>query len=166
MRKDKGWDKQWYTYDGTHPDSNGQILIGNYVAKFIQRTYFDKGTISATKIDQEETITYHQITTQIANGDNGIGGTLDKYGTISVIEGESLTVNITPNEGYEISEIIVDGVSVAINNSYTFSNVTSNHTMIVEFVVQAPVDPDVVPNLNSISINNGASTTVPMFPLK
>ena len=159
MRKDKGWDKQWYTYDGTHPDSNGQILIGNYVAKFIQRTYFDKGTISATKIDQEETITYHQITTQIANGDNGIGGTLDKYGTISVIEGESLTVNITPNEGYEISEIIVDGVSVAINNSYTFSNVTSNHTMIVEFVVQAPVDPDVVPNLNSISINTGASTT-------
>lgn len=156
MRKDKGWDKNWYTYDGTHPDVNGQKLIGNYVSKFIQTHYFDKGTISATKTNEEITKKYYTITTQIANGNNGVGGTLDKYGSISVLEGDNLTINITPNNNYSISSILVNDVEVTITNSYTFTNVTANHSMIVTFTENTVVE--TAPVLNSISINNNAAT--------
>lgn len=157
MRKDKGWDKNWYTYDGTHPDTNGQKLIGNYVSKFIQTHYFDKGTISAIKTNEEVTKKYYTITTQIANGNNGVGGTLDNYGSISVLEGDNLTINITPNNNYSISSILVDDVEVTITNSYTFTNVTANHSMIVTFTENTVVE--TAPVLNSISINNNAVTT-------
>lgn len=157
MRKDKGWDKNWYTYDGTHPDVNGQKLIGNYVSKFIQSHYFDKGTISATKTNEEITKKYYTITTQISNGGNGIGGTLDKYGSISVAEGDSLTINITPNNNYSISSILIDDVEVTITNTYTFTNVTTNHSMIVSFIENTIVETK--PVLNLISINNNAATT-------
>lgn len=157
MRKDKGWDKNWYTYDGTHPDVNGQKLIGNYVSKFIQTHYFDKGIISAIKTNEEVTKKYYTITTQISNGGNGIGGTLDKYGSISVLEGDSLTINITPNNNYSISSILVDDVEVTITNSYTFTNVTANHSMIVTFTENTVVE--TAPVLNSITINNNAATT-------
>lgn len=157
MRKDKGWDKNWYTYDGTHPDVNGQKLIGNYVSKFIQTHYFDKGIISATKTNEEINKKYYTITTQISNGGNGIGGTLDKYGSISVLEGDNLIINITPNNNYSISSILVDDVEVTITNSYTFTNVTTNHSMIVTFTENTVIES--APVLSSISINNNAATT-------
>lgn len=56
--------------------------------------------------------------------------------TVSVREGESKKITITPDEGYEISEVLVDGLSVKdqlINNKYTFTNVSEEHTLEVLF---------------------------------
>jgi hypothetical protein len=70
----------------------------------------------------------HTITATASNG-----GTINPSGTIMVYEGDSLTFTITPNTNYAIQSVLVDGVSVGVVSSYTFQNVTSNHTIEATF---------------------------------
>ncbi len=63
----------------------------------------------------------------------GTGGAIQPSGAISVNEGSNPTFGILPQEGYRISSVIVDGVASGTMNSYTFSNVTADHTISVEF---------------------------------
>ncbi len=53
--------------------------------------------------------------------------------TASVLQGGSLTLSVAPATGYAISGVTVDGVSVGKVSSYTFSNVTANHTLSATF---------------------------------
>ncbi|MGB9794689.1 copper amine oxidase N-terminal domain-containing protein [Caldisericum exile] len=64
------------------------------------------------------------------------GGTITPSSTITVNYGDSKTFNITPNPGYKIKDVLVDGKSVGAVSSYTFSNITSNHTIEVTFEKQ------------------------------
>jgi hypothetical protein len=64
----------------------------------------------------------------------GTGGTISPSGTVTVTQGGSQTFTITPNTGYSISDVTVDGVSVGAVSSYTFSNVTANHTIVATFI--------------------------------
>lgn len=155
-RKDKGWDNNWYTFDGTHPSFVGRPLIGNYIAQKIKTMYFNKISITAKKTDQDITKNYYTITSTIANADSKFGS-ITPEGATQVEEGKSLTVQIKANAGYRVSEILVDGSTVPLSDSYIFSNVTRNHTLIVTFEVE-PIEP--IPlSLNSISINDGSETT-------
>ena len=61
------------------------------------------------------------------------GGSISPNGTISVAPGGSQTINITPDAGYAINEVIVNGTSVGAVSSYTFSNVSSNNTLVASF---------------------------------
>jgi len=42
---------------------------------------------------------------------------------------------IAPATGYHIADVLVDGVSVGAVTSYTFSNVTANHTISATFAI-------------------------------
>ena len=50
-----------------------------------------------------------------------------------VDEGSSKTYNITPNNGYVISNVSVDKIDQGSVTSYTFENITSNHNLSVAF---------------------------------
>lgn len=64
----------------------------------------------------------------------GTGGSISPSGNVSVSSGSSKTFSFTPNSGYELDTLSVDGNIVeTAGNSYTFSNVTSNHTISVTF---------------------------------
>ena len=63
----------------------------------------------------------------------GEGGTITAEGKVSVTEGESATFTITANDGYEVSDVKVDGTSVGKRTSYTFENVTAAHTIEATF---------------------------------
>lgn len=63
----------------------------------------------------------------------GSSGTISPSGTISVNQGEDLQLTITPDEGYVISDVIVDGVSQGSKTSYTFENIVSDHSIRAEF---------------------------------
>ena len=58
----------------------------------------------------------------------GDGGTIRSDKDSSVANGGSITYTITPDEGYYISDVLVDGKSVGAVSSYTFKDVTQNHT--------------------------------------
>ena len=58
-------------------------------------------------------------------------------GEVSVKEGASQTFAITASEGYAIADVLVDGQSVGAVDSYTFENVTANHTIAALFTKTA-----------------------------
>ena len=60
-------------------------------------------------------------------------GSITPSGTVSVKKGENQTFTVTPNSGYEIEDVLVDGNSVGVVKSYTFENVTANHTIHATF---------------------------------
>jgi hypothetical protein len=64
---------------------------------------------------------------------SGTGGTISPAGTSSVSSGSSKKFSITPAIGYRIATVTVDGKSVGAVNSYTFSNVVANHTIVAAF---------------------------------
>lgn len=83
----------------------------------------------------------------------GENGTITPTGETQVYKGESQTFTITPNSGYQIDEVKVDGEIVEITgNTYTFTNVTDDHTIEVTFektstppsppIDDEPADPD------------------------
>lgn len=63
----------------------------------------------------------------------GAGGSISPSGSISVTANGGRTFNITPDAGYQITDVQVDGASVGAVTQYTFSNVTANHTIDVMF---------------------------------
>lgn len=54
----------------------------------------------------------------------GNGGTTDPNGSLTVEDWESVKINFTPNEGYEIQSISVDGKDMGAIESYELTNVT------------------------------------------
>ena len=63
----------------------------------------------------------------------GEGGSITPAGEVSVKEGASQTFAIAAQEGYAIADVLVDGQSVGAVDSYTFENVTANHTIAALF---------------------------------
>jgi len=63
----------------------------------------------------------------------GSNGTINPSGTVSVNAGAAQNFTITPNQGYQVADVTVDGASVGAVSSYIFSSVTSNHTIHATF---------------------------------
>ena len=63
----------------------------------------------------------------------GSGGSISPSGNVVVEHGSSKSFTITPDSGYEIDDVLVDGSSVGKVSSYTFDNVTSDHTIEATF---------------------------------
>ena len=63
----------------------------------------------------------------------GEGGSVTPAGTTNVEYGENLTVTITPDDCYRVDSVFVDGVYMADVSSYTFDNITQNHTIEASF---------------------------------
>ena len=59
----------------------------------------------------------------------GSHGAITPEGEVMVEMGEDITFTITPDSGYKISDVIVDGESIGAEESYTFKNVKEAHTI-------------------------------------
>jgi len=73
------------------------------------------------------------VVTYTITASAGTGGTIDPSGDIPVIEGADQTFTIIADDGYQISYVLVDGSSVGAVSSYTFNNVTADHTINASF---------------------------------
>lgn len=72
----------------------------------------------------------------------GLNGSISPSGSVTVNQGSNKSFTITPNSGYSIDDVLVDGSSVGAVSSYTFTNITQNHTISAAFkaeVNHAPV---------------------------
>ncbi|WP_149277048.1 PKD domain-containing protein [Pareuzebyella sediminis] len=64
---------------------------------------------------------------------SGIGGTISPSGQISMAQGDDQVFTMTPETGFEIGDVVVDGTSVGIQGTYSFTNVAEDHTIHVIF---------------------------------
>lgn len=63
----------------------------------------------------------------------GANGSITPNGTTTVTSGGSQNYTFSPAPGFTVASVVVDGASVGSPTSYTFSNVTANHTISVTF---------------------------------
>ncbi len=77
------------------------------------------------------------VDTYTISASAGPDGTISSTGVVSVNHGASKTYTITPNTGYQVADVLVDGVSMGVVNSYTFDTVVTAHTITASFAVDA-----------------------------
>ncbi len=65
----------------------------------------------------------------------GEGGSISPAGDSAVRYNNSITYTITPDKGYEISAVFVDGIEVEVTDEYTFRSVQTPHSIYVEFAL-------------------------------
>ncbi len=102
------------------------IVDGNSVGDVSKYTFTDvtsNHTISVTFKDAPYIIT----------ASASEGGTISPSGNVEVLNGGSQKFTITPSAGYEIKDVLIDGVSFGNVTSYTFSSVKTNHTISAVF---------------------------------
>jgi len=104
----------------------------------------------------------------------GTGGSITPLGQTSVSTGGSQLFTITPNTGFEIATITVDGhpetVTTPSGQSYTFTNVTSDHSISatftnVQFTITSSASANGAINPNgSVLVNSGSDKTFTITP--
>ena len=103
----------------------------------------------------------------------GTGGSISPT-SARVDYGGSQTFIITPNSGYTVADVKVNGTSVGAVNSYTFSNVTSNQTISATFTATtssysitalAAVGGTISPT-GTVTVSSGSSRTFVIAPSK
>jgi hypothetical protein len=80
----------------------------------------------------------------------GSNGTISPSGSHSVLAGKDAVFVIEPVTGFNIDEVVVDGVSEGAIDTYTFTNVQTNHTIAASFKSSAP-------QMNEISPLSGST---------
>jgi hypothetical protein len=84
----------------------------------------------------------------------GAGGSISPVGGVVVGCGSNQTFTITPDPCYHVTDVLVDGISVGAVTSYTFTNVTANHTISASFSITTYT-------LTLNVIGNGTVTVIP-----
>lgn len=95
-------------------------------------------TLETTNCDGIESVSkeitvYSSSCNYVITATAGTGGSISPSGVVPVTCGGSQTFTFTPDSGYEIDGIIVDGQSIGVVNSYTFTDVQEDHTIYVNF---------------------------------
>ncbi len=76
----------------------------------------------------------------------GNGGTASPEGNVSVEENGAITIGFTPDEGYQVKSVTVDGQDMGAKTSYTLSNVREDHTVMVTFEKEPEPSPSPSPS--------------------
>jgi hypothetical protein len=101
---------------------------------------------------------------------SGPNGSISPSGDISIAYGQDTTFALTPNIGYHVVDVLVDGVSVGLMESYQFSAIDTNHTISATFEIdtftietQAGENGSIFPS-GTVTVNYGSDTTITINP--
>lgn len=136
-------ESQTYTFlpnNGYHVSEikvDGKALTSTELYKAI-----DNGYVFDYVIENHMIEVYFEINTYTITATAGENGSITPDGERGVANGDSVTYTFSPNKGYYVSKVVVDGLELgqeelaeAIANGYTFANIVSSHTISVEFAV-------------------------------
>ena len=134
--------------------------IANYHIKDVQVDGVSIGAVSFytfSNVTTDHTITaFFDINTYIIAASSAPNGSISPTGNVPVVHGDSQTFTITPEMGYQIGQLTVDGGVVAPTASYIFTNVRSGHSISANFV----------PNTYTITASAGDNGSIsPVGPL-
>lgn len=101
--------------------------------------------------------TASSIPTNTITASAGANGSISPSGNVVINQGANQTFTITPNSGYQVSSVMVDGSSVGAVTSYTFNNVQANHTISASF--SALPDFSISASPGSQTVTAGGNTT-------
>ncbi|OPZ44640.1 MAG: PEGA domain protein [Euryarchaeota archaeon ADurb.BinA087] len=115
-----GYAIQSVLVDGIESETDGTYQFTNIAANH---------TISALFRAIEELPDHYYI-----NASAGNGGVIAPSGQVEVVPTETITFTITASPGYTVQNIVVDGENQVVSDSFTFTNISGNHTIAASFV--------------------------------
>jgi hypothetical protein len=93
----------------------------------------------------------------------GANGAISPLGAMTVTHGSSQSYAITPDAGYHVADVLIDGVSNGTLTSYTFTNVQADHTIAASFAINtytitasAGANGAIAPS-GTVTVNHGAN---------
>ena len=98
-------------------------------------------------------------TTYIIEATSDANGTINPTGTQTILAGIDAAFNIQPDSGYEIKDVLIDGVSMGPISSYTFNDVSSAHSIHAAFKSILPQIQSVTPSSCDIEGNETITVT-------
>lgn len=113
-----------YSFDGWYTAASGGAMVTTDTEFDKNTTVYAHWTYTGSSGGSSSGRTYHTIK---ASSDSN--GSISPSERVSVRHGRDQSFTITPDKGYEIAKVLVDGKSVGAVESYTFKNVTKNHTI-------------------------------------
>ncbi|MGN6644525.1 MAG: hypothetical protein ACTHKU_16145 [Verrucomicrobiota bacterium] len=105
-----------------------------------------KVALSNSERQQLEADLYNKFVSLFITASAGSGGTIQPGGSTQVSYQGNQTFSVTPNPGYGLAQVIIDGVNQGALSSFTFTNVTANHTISASFVSLPPPTLSIEPN--------------------
>jgi len=99
------------------------------------------------------------INTYTITASSGANGVVTPAGVTTVNYGATPTYAITPNAGYRVLNVLVNGTSVGAVTSYTFPSVTTVKTISATFTYKAPTVTGISPNTGN-NDNNRFTVTI------
>lgn len=88
--------------------------------------------------DPASGLKYGDAATFTITASAGTNGTITPSGDVTVNQGTDPTFTITPDSGYNVADVTVDGSSKGAVTSYTFSNVATDHAIQATFAALPP----------------------------
>lgn len=128
----------YYTMDGTDPTVSSTVYSSPITLS--QNTAI-KTIAVAPGMSRSEvaSFTYRIGEVYIISASAETVGSISPSGSTSVLATGSKTFTIKPSDGFAIKDVLVDGASVGTVTSYTFSNMSANHTIAASFKSTAKI---------------------------
>lgn len=99
---------------------------------------FTPADADSARVEDTLTVNADQLTVSVLLGEHGSS---DVSGTINVNYGDDLTVYFTPDFGYQLSAITLDGANVGKELNYTIENITKSHSVTANFATtSSPIE--------------------------
>ena len=114
-----------YSFDGWYTEKSGGTKITTDTVFHADTTVYAHWTYTG---GGSSNYSYYTI-----KATAGTGGSITPSGNVSVREGRDKTFTITPDKGYAVSNVKIDGRSIGAVKSYTFENVRRAHAIEVSF---------------------------------
>ena len=133
------------------------VTYNNGIGTFTLDPVVEDITLTATT----NVLTY---TIEVVQGEHG---TISPATQEDVVYGSNVTFTITPDEFYTISDVIVDGSSRGALTTFTFNNVTSNHTITAVFAEDCAVPTNLTAmNITATSVDLSWVGTAPSYVVR
>ena len=113
----------------------GVVLSVQYSCTSSSTYYYCR--LTAISFEADEPVTQPHTITATA----GANGTIAPNGEVKVEDGANQTFTVTADDGYTLDTLTVDGAAASLTNgTYTFNNVTADHTISATFKEAPAVD--------------------------
>ena len=109
-----------------------QTVNVNWLNDSIALSYI-KSTNEISNFSLSSAVTFIQTHTITASASSG--GSISLTGKVNVTDGSDQTFTVTPDSGYYIADVLVDWASQGPVSTYTFNNVTADHTITARFLL-------------------------------
>ena len=120
----------FYPEAGFHIDS---VLVNGWPV-----TLDDDDSYTIWGIDRDTTVAAKFVANKYTLTASVSGkGAISPSGAKAVVQGDNVTYTFTPDAGNTLSDVVVDGKSLGVMASYTFTDIAANHTIQAKFIANS-----------------------------